>query len=105
MQAIIRSAARTLFAPYPWAAISPRLNWISFSELYFPGVVLWVFCLPGLFGALIGGLKQHDSGFWLLALFLAALVAAYTVWLGESSTRQRLFALPATFALAAIGWA
>lgn len=103
--AIVRSAARTLFAPYPWVAISPGLNWVSFSELYYPGVVLWILCLPGIFAALARGLQQREPGFWLLALFLSALVAAYTIWLGEWSTRQRVFALPALFALAAIGWA
>lgn len=102
--AIIRSAVRTLFAPYPWVAISPGLNWVSFSELYYPGLVLWILCLPGIFAALVRGLRQHDPGFWLTALFLAALVAAYTIWLGEWSTRQRVFALPAFFALAAMGW-
>lgn len=103
--AIVRSAARTLFAPYPWVAISPGLNWVSFSELYYPGVVFWILCFPGVFAALVRGLQQQELGFGLLALFLAALVAAYTIWLGEWSTRQRVFALPAFFALAAIGWA
>ncbi len=103
--AIVTSAARTLFAPYPWVAISPGLNWVSFSELYYPGVVLWILCLPGIFAALARGLRQREPGFWLLALFLSALVAAYTIWLGEWSTRQRVFALPAFFALAAMGWA
>lgn len=105
VHAIVRSAARTLFAPYPWVAISPGLNWVSFSELYYPGVVFWILCLPGVFAALVRGLQQQELGFWLLALFLAALVAAYTIWLGEWSTRQRVFALPAFFAFAAMGWA
>lgn len=102
---VIRSTARTLFAPYPWAAISPGLNWLSFSELYYPGVVLWIFCLPGILVALVRGLMQYDLGFWLTVLFLFALLAAYTIWLGEWSTRQRVFTLPAFFALASLGWA
>ena len=100
---IVRSAARTLFAPYPWVAISPGLNWVSFSELYYPGVVFWILCVPGVFAELVSGLQQRELGFWLLALFLAVLVAAYTIWLGEWSTRQRVFALPAFFAFAAMG--
>lgn len=103
--AIVRSVAHTLFAPYPWVAISPELTWVSFSELYYPGVILWMLCLPGIFAALAGGIRQRDPVFWLLALFLAALLAAYSIWLGEWSTRQRVFALPAFFALAAMGWA
>ncbi len=101
---VVRSAARTLFAPYPWVAISPGPNWFSFSELYYPGVVLWICCLPAIFAALVRGLMQRHLGFWLTAFFLSALLAAYTIWLGEWSTRQRVFALPAFFALAALGW-
>lgn len=101
---VVRSAARTLFAPYPWVAISPGLNWFSLSELYYPGVVLWICCLPAIFAALVRGLMQRHLGFWLTAFFLSALLAAYTIWLGEWSTRQRVFALPAFFALAALGW-
>lgn len=102
--AIARSLARTLFAPYPWSAISPGLSWMSFSELYYPGVFLWILCLPGVLVALTQTFRQNDLGYLLLVFFLAALVAAYTIWLGEWSTRQRVFALPAFFALAAIGW-
>ena len=101
---LLRSVARTLFAPYPWVAIHPGLNWVSFSELYYPGVVVWMICLPGIFVALSQGLRRLDPGFWLLTLFLTALLVAYTIWMGEWSTRQRVFALPAFFALAAVGW-
>jgi hypothetical protein len=54
---------------------------------------------------LVHGLQQRKLGFWLLTLLLAALLAAYyTIWLGEWSTRQRVFILPALFVLAAMGW-
>jgi 4-amino-4-deoxy-L-arabinose transferase-like glycosyltransferase len=102
--AVVKSVAHTLFAPYPWVALSPGLNWHSFSELYYPGVVLWIICLPGIFRALLHGVRKRDFVFWLLLLFLASQLAAYTIWFGEWSTRQRVFALPAFFALAAIGW-
>ena len=102
--AVVRSLARTLFAPYPWVAINPGLTWHSFSELYYPGVLLWIACLPGLTTALLLGMRRWDPVFWLLMLFLSSQLAAYTIWLGEWSTRQRVFALPAFFALAALGW-
>jgi hypothetical protein len=63
-----------------------------------------MFCLPGIFFALWLGACKRDPVFWLLALFLASQWAAYTIWLGEWSGRQRVFALPAFYALAAIGW-
>lgn len=102
--ALAESAAHTLFAPYPWVAIHPGLTWRSFSELYYPGVVLWILLLPGIIVATMALLiKPSEEGCFLL-LFLAGLLAAYTLFLGEWSTRQRVFALPAFFALAAIGW-
>ncbi len=43
---IVRSAARILFAPYPWVIISSNFNLILFSELYYQSGVLWILCLP-----------------------------------------------------------
>jgi 4-amino-4-deoxy-L-arabinose transferase-like glycosyltransferase len=103
--AVVKSVAHTLFAPYPWVAISPGLTWWSGNELYYPGVVLWMICLPGIGTALWIGVQQGRPTFWIVAIFLACLLAAYTVFQGEWSTRQRVFALPAFFALAGIGWA
>lgn len=102
--AAVKSVAHTLFAPYPWVAIHPGLTWRAFSELYYPGVLLWMLCLPGIFWATAERLRRGGPAAWLVLLFLASQLAAYTIWYGEWSTRQRVFALPAFFALAAIGW-
>lgn len=102
--AISRSIARTLFAPYPWVAFYSGLNWKSFVELYYPGALLWIVCLPGVMATVLVGLRSRDPAFWLLLLFLGSQFAAYTIWLGEWSTRQRVFALPAFFAMAVFGW-
>ena len=102
--ALVKSVAHTLFAPYPWVALHPGLTWHSFNELYYPGVVLWTICLPGIFVAVALGLRSREPAVWLVLLFLASQLAAYTIWQGEWSTRQRVFALPAFFALAALGW-
>ncbi len=104
LYAAIRSVAHTLFAPYPWVAIHPGLTGRSASELYYPGVLLWMFCLPGITAAIALGVRSRDPEFWLVVLFLLSQLAAYTIWQGEWSTRQRVFVLPAFFALAAIGW-
>lgn len=102
--AITKSVAHTLFAPYPWVAAHPGLTWKSFSELYYPGVVLWMAMLPGVAFAIAHFARRRDQGAWIVLVFLAVLLAAYTVFLGEWSTRQRVFALPAFFAIGAIGW-
>ncbi|MDR0563701.1 MAG: hypothetical protein LBG78_02030 [Azoarcus sp.] len=100
----VKSAVHTLFAPYPWVAIYPGLVGTP-SELYYPGVVLWVICLPGIFWAIWQGVRpaRFNPVFGWLLLFLFSQFMAYTLAFGEWSTRQRVFALPAFFALAAIG--
>lgn len=102
--AILKSVAHTLFAPYPWVAIHPGLTWRSSNELYYPGMLLWMACLPGILIQGLRGLNERETGFITVVIFLAAVLAAYTVYQGEWSTRQRVFALPAFFALAAMGW-
>ena len=103
--AMTKSVAHTLFAPYPWVAIYPGLTWSSFSELYYPGVIVWVACLPGIFVAVFWAIRhRRDEEIWFVLTFLGVLLAAYTLFQGEWSTRQRVFALPAFFVLASIGW-
>jgi len=47
--------------------------------------------------------RRRPGGFFVI-LFLGALLVVYTIFHGEWSTRQRVFALPIFFSLAAIGW-
>ncbi|CAM5785199.1 hypothetical protein CCAE64S_01516 [Castellaniella caeni] len=105
VHSILRSVAHTLFAPYPWIAFSAGLTWKTPTELYYPGVFLWILSLPGIIVAVFQGLRKVEPSYWLLLLFLASQLAAYTIWLGEWSTRQRIFVLPAFFVLTAIGYA
>lgn len=102
--AIVKSGAHTLFAPYPWLAIHPGLTWSTFNELYYPGMVLWIICLPGIFIELIQEALRRRTGGFFVFLFLGALLVFYTIFYGEWSTRQRVFALPIFFSLSAIGW-
>lgn len=102
--ALVTSAARTLFAPYPWVAITHGLDWKTGIELYYPGVLLWTMCLPGIaWGGRIF-MQSPNRPFLLLVLMTGALLGAYTIFLGEWSTRQRVFMLPVFFVFAAIGW-
>ncbi|MBX6324011.1 MAG: hypothetical protein IRY94_19510, partial [Rhodospirillaceae bacterium] len=102
--ALVKSAAHTLLAPYPWVAIHPGMTWRQFNELFYPGTLLWILCLPGMFVAAWRLCRRPDPAVWTVLGFLGAMLAAYTMFYGEWSTRQRVFALPAFFALAAIGW-
>lgn len=104
LSALVTSAARTLFAPYPWVVVSHGLSGTNGIELYYLGMPLWIICLPGIvWGILICMQRPHGSGFFIFCM-LFGLLGAYTLFLGEWSTRQRVFMLPIFFAYAAIGW-
>jgi hypothetical protein len=101
--AVIKTIARTLFAPYPWVAIYPGLTYTSFSELYYPGNLLWMIFLPAFFTGVIcfGWTKTHSRLF--LAVWLSIIVFAYILVQGEFSTRQRVFAMPLLWIIVAVG--
>ena len=103
--AIVKSVGRSLFAPNLLRPLLQGLDWRYSYELYYPGMLLWMLCLPGIFWALRCGVRQGGFTFYLLALFLASQLAAYTIVFGAWSGRQRVMAIPAFYALAAIGWA
>jgi hypothetical protein len=98
------SAARSLFAPYPWTAITHGLSYDNWVELYFPGMILWIIGLPGLIWGVIISLRNTSRESVFLVLYMAAIFAAYTLFFGEWSTRQRVFMLPVFFTFSSIGW-
>lgn len=104
LRAALTSVSRTLFAPYPWVAITHGLDFRTGMELYYPGVVFWILCLPGLAWGMMQLGRTASLEFLFIATVLGALLGAYVVFMGEWSTRQRVFMLPVFFAIAAIGW-
>lgn len=104
LHALIVSAARSLFAPYPWIAVQQGISGSNGIELYYLGMPVWIICLPGiLWGVFICIQRPRGEGFFV-ACILFALLCAYTLFLGEWSTRQRVFMLPVFFCFAALGW-
>ncbi|GFM66533.1 hypothetical protein PSCICJ_26510 [Pseudomonas cichorii] len=103
VKAVLRSIVRTLFAPYPWTAITQEITGKNHIELYVFGTFFWVLTLPGLFIGMIIASKQGIKAY-VLFLFLAIMTAAYIIFFGEWSTRQRIFMEPLFFSFAAIGW-
>lgn len=103
-RATIISAAHTLFAPYPWVAVTHGLSGVNSIELYYPGVILWILCLPGILWGIPLSLRHAPREGLFLACMLCALLGAYTLFLGEWSTRQRVFMLPVFYCYAAMGW-
>lgn len=105
VRAVCKSIMHTMFAPYPWEAVYPGLTKRLANELYYPGMLLWIVCLPGIFVAIARAFRDdYDPAWWLILIYLGFMLAAYTVFFGEWSTRQRVFVLPAFLALASIGW-
>ncbi len=104
LQATFVSAAHTLFAPYPWVAVTHGLSGVNGIELYYPGAVLWILCLPGILWGIPLSLRRAPREALFLACMLSALLGAYSLFLGEWSTRQRVFMLPVFYCYAAMGW-
>lgn len=102
--AVIRSVARTLMAPYPWVALSHGLTGSNHIELYMLGSAFWILSLPAIFVGMRVAVQREGLKAWVLLAFLAAITAAYVVFFGEWSTRQRTFMMPLFFAFAALGW-
>lgn len=103
MTATVRSIARTLLAPYPWVAITQGLKGDSHLELYVLATAFWVFALPGTLLGLVIMVKRDVKALMLLTL-LGLITAAYIVFFGEWSTRQRVFMMPLLYCFSAIGW-
>jgi len=101
--AVATAVARTLFAPYPWVVFTKGLDYHNGIELYYLGVLLWIACLPGLFWGLTVKASRPHLEFVFLVLVIGASLGAYVLFMGEWSTRQRVFALPVFFAITAIG--
>jgi hypothetical protein len=104
IKAVAISAARTLFAPYPWVAVTDGLSFKNGIELYFLGMLVWIACLPGLAWGIIISLRIPSRQVIFINSMLFAILVAYTIFFGEWSTRQRVFMLPVFFSFAAIGW-
>lgn len=90
----IRAAARTLMGPYPWVAFTQGVSGTNFYELMYPGMALWVACLPWFGrGLWLAGVRADPAVRWCL-VWLAVEAGIYIVGYGEFSGRERLMAQP-----------
>ncbi len=101
--ATLQAIARTLFAPYPWSVLKQPPTWSSHMELYLPGSLVWLLCLP-LIGIGALQLTRRRTAIDLLCLgIVLTLALAYIAVMGEWSTRQRAFMNPLFFAFFGLG--
>lgn len=101
--AIATSASRTLFAPYPWL-IANGLTYSNSTELYYLSSAFWLLVLPGIVYGIIALVRRPRLESIFLFAIIFSILAAYTLFFGEWSTRQRIFMMPAFFAISAVGW-
>ena len=104
VSALINSAAKSLFSSGPWFNASHGVSGTNAIELYYLGMPLWIICLPGILWGVLICVRIPDGAGFFVACMLLLLFGAYTLFLGEWSTRQRVFMLPVLFSYAAIGW-
>ncbi|UVJ42787.1 hypothetical protein NVV94_19620 [Pseudomonas sp. LS1212] len=103
LKAATRAIARTLFAPYPWTAITEGVTGTNHIELYLFGTLFWIITLPGIFMGMAIATRHGMTGYALVAL-IVVITIPYLIFFGEWSTRQRVFMMPLFFSFAAIGW-
>jgi hypothetical protein len=60
--------------------------------------------LPGIACGIVIIIRRFAPEGVILLVFLGSLLAAYTLFHGEWSTRQRVFVLPAFWAVGVLGW-
>ncbi len=103
IQAALHSAVRTILAPYPWDLRPSRMTWVSHTELHALGSLLWFPVLPFVVMGFFIILKRRSFIDISIFLTIVLLVFAYTLTLGEWSTRQRAFMNPIFFAIFGLG--
>lgn len=103
-KAVVRSIARTLFAPYPWSVFQDGITGSNHIELYLLGTFFWMLiAVPGIFIGMAIACKNGLPACALIALVIIISIP-YLMFFGEWSTRQRVFMMPLFFSFAAIGW-
>lgn len=104
VKSVCISIAHTLFAPYPWAFLKDNFDPNNAMLLYMIGSIWWIICLPAVFLGLMHRLRMPPYMHILfITIILGALLGVYTLYLGEWSTRQRVFMLPVFFVFVAFG--
>ncbi len=100
---IAKSITHTLFAPYPWTIISSGVQY-KFSELFIPGVTMWILALPFVVFFLFRASYLNAPEILFLVSTSAIIMFLYIVGYGEFSTRHRVFLLPVYWVLATAGF-
>lgn len=100
---LARAMARSLMGPFPWVALTQGLSGTNYYELLFPGMTLWLLCLPAFFYALWRVPVRNDPAVLLCLVWLGTVAVFYIIGYGQLDGRNRLMAQPLLWAFAARG--
>ncbi|MGZ8250097.1 hypothetical protein [Methylomagnum sp.] len=100
---LTRATARSLMGPFPWVALTHGLSGTNYYELLFPGMTLWLLCLPAFFYALWRVPVRDDPAVLLCLVWLGTVAMFYIIGYGQLDGRNRLMAQPLLWTFAAQG--
>lgn len=87
---LARAAARSLMGPFPWVALTHGLSGTNFYELMYPGMALWMLCLPAFFYALWRVPARDDPAVLLCLVWLGTATLIYMIGYGQLDGRSRM---------------
>jgi len=99
----LKAVTRSLMGPYPWVALTHGLRGNDFYELMYPGMTLWLICLPAFFYALWRLPVVSDPALRLWLVWWLTVAAVYIIGYGQFGGRERMMAMPLLWIFAAEG--
>ena len=99
----LKAVTRSLMGPYPWVALTHGLKGNDFYELMYPGMTLWLMCLPAFFYALWRLPVLADPALRVWLIWWLTVAAVYIIGYGQFGGRERMMAMPLLWLFAAEG--
>jgi hypothetical protein len=99
----LKAITRTLMGPYPWVALTHGIKGDDFYELMYPGMTLWLLCLPAFFHAIRRLPVVGDPVPRFFLVWWVTVASIYIVGYGQFGGRERMMAMPLLWTFAAEG--
>lgn len=99
----IKAVSRSIMGPYPWVAFTHGITNTNFYELMYPGVTLWIFCLPAFIFALWRMPMANNPALQMCLIWLGTVSIIYIIGYGQFEPRARMMAMPILWIMAAQG--
>ncbi|MCC7277308.1 MAG: phospholipid carrier-dependent glycosyltransferase [Chromatiaceae bacterium] len=99
----IKAVSRSIMGPYPWVAFTHGITNTNFYELMYPGMTLWIFCLPAFLFALWRLPIANNPALLMCLIWLGTVSIIYIIGYGQFEPRARMMAMPILWIMAAQG--